>query len=114
MIDVTNAKLTRSQRPGRTGMTVHRATLELYSEVEMENEFGDSPSAIKSMERELKRILQQQIYGQLIDKILVAHKRSLRAAEAVSPSTFSEVQSAFDEIVELIRLHKISYTEPEP
>ena len=80
-------------------MTVHRATLELCSEVEMENEFADSPSALESMERELKCILQQQIYGLLIDKILVAQQRSLRAAEAVNPSTFSEVQSAFDEIV---------------
>lgn len=113
MIDINNATLTLEQRPSsRFAMTIIRGALELYAEVEVEKQFAESQRAIDGMKAAIKRDLQQQIYGELIEKFLASHLLLLQAGEALGPLMYERVKSSLDEVRDLLRLHKIPFTHP--
>jgi hypothetical protein len=113
MIDINNATLTLEQRSSpRFAMTIFRGVLELHADVEVEKQFAESHEEVERVKTELKGNLQEQIYGELIEKFLASHNLLLQAGDALGPPMYERVRSSLDEVRDLLRLHKIPFSEP--
>lgn len=111
MIDTTNAELTLSLEPSGLASTKIRGTISFYCDTWIEDKLTSIDQVPQTKKDDLKRCIQEVLYGEIIKIMLALHGSTLRMIEYDS-SVYRNVKQQFDAAFDHMRLHKVPFTDP--